>query len=256
MEMRSIGSLPASRIGLGLAALGRPGYINLGHSADLASTEVRAMESRTHEVLDLARSAGITYYDCARSYGRSEEFLASWLEARGIAPGSVSVGSKWGYVYTAGWKATAEVHEVKDHSRANLDRQLAESRELLGLPGPLPDPLGHAGKRRAGGWGGAGRPGLAPRFGRPGRPVGLGAGPGRHDPAGDRGGAGRQAVILKRAGDLNLLERSAGDALAEAHAAGLGVIVKEGLANGRLTGRNDSPDFAPARDRLGRRPGG
>ena len=35
----------------------------------------------------------------------------------------------------------------------------------------------------------------------------------------------------------NLLERSAGRALAEAHAAGLGVIVKEVLGNGRLTPR-------------------
>jgi aryl-alcohol dehydrogenase-like predicted oxidoreductase len=33
----------------------------------------------------------------------------------------------------------------------------------------------------------------------------------------------------------NLLEPSAGDALAEAHDAGVGVIVKEALANGRLT---------------------
>jgi hypothetical protein len=37
----------------------------------------------------------------------------------------------------------------------------------------------------------------------------------------------------------NLLEPSAGPALAEAHAAGLGVIVKEALANGRLTTRSD-----------------
>jgi aryl-alcohol dehydrogenase-like predicted oxidoreductase len=35
----------------------------------------------------------------------------------------------------------------------------------------------------------------------------------------------------------NLLERSPGPALAEAHDAGLGVIVKEALANGRLTAR-------------------
>jgi aryl-alcohol dehydrogenase-like predicted oxidoreductase len=45
----------------------------------------------------------------------------------------------------------------------------------------------------------------------------------------------------------NLLERSAGPALAEAHAAGLGVVVKEALANGRLTARNEEPDFAPRR---------
>ena len=45
----------------------------------------------------------------------------------------------------------------------------------------------------------------------------------------------------------NLLEPSAGPALAEAHAAGMGVIVKEALANGRLTARNDDPAFAARR---------
>ncbi|HZC34017.1 MAG TPA: hypothetical protein VE242_00300, partial [Chthoniobacterales bacterium] len=33
--------------------------------------------------------------------------------------------------------------------------------------------------------------------------------------------------------------------LSEAHAAGMGIIVKEALANGRLTDRNTDPDFAP-----------
>jgi aryl-alcohol dehydrogenase-like predicted oxidoreductase len=37
----------------------------------------------------------------------------------------------------------------------------------------------------------------------------------------------------------NLLERAAGSALAEAHEAGYGVIVKEALANGRLTSRGE-----------------
>ena len=41
----------------------------------------------------------------------------------------------------------------------------------------------------------------------------------------------------------NLLEQSAGAALSEAHEAGLGVIIKEGLANGRLTSRNQEPQF-------------
>jgi aryl-alcohol dehydrogenase-like predicted oxidoreductase len=45
----------------------------------------------------------------------------------------------------------------------------------------------------------------------------------------------------------NLLEPSAGPALAQAHAEGLGVIVKEALANGRLTSRNDEPAFAGRR---------
>ena len=48
----------------------------------------------------------------------------------------------------------------------------------------------------------------------------------------------------------NLLESSAGPALEEAKAAGLGVIVKEALANGRLTARNAEPAFAVRRRRL------
>ena len=45
----------------------------------------------------------------------------------------------------------------------------------------------------------------------------------------------------------NPLEPSAGPALAEANQAGLGVIVKEALANGRLTERNTDPAFAAKR---------
>ena len=45
----------------------------------------------------------------------------------------------------------------------------------------------------------------------------------------------------------NLLERSAGETLAAAHAAGMGVIVKEAVANGRLTPRNRRPGFAKQR---------
>jgi aryl-alcohol dehydrogenase-like predicted oxidoreductase len=43
----------------------------------------------------------------------------------------------------------------------------------------------------------------------------------------------------------NLLEKSAGRALARARDKGIGVIVKEALANGRLTDRNREPAFAP-----------
>src|SRR5205085_12357809 len=48
----------------------------------------------------------------------------------------------------------------------------------------------------------------------------------------------------------NLLEPSAGPALEQAHSAGVGIIVKEALANGRLTERNDDPAFAAQRRRL------
>jgi aryl-alcohol dehydrogenase-like predicted oxidoreductase len=70
----------------------------------------------------------------------------------------------------------------------------------------------------------------------------------------------RQAETIERAVEVglfdtvqatwNLLERSAGDALARAHGAGMGVIVKEALANGRLAGRDtDERLLAAARER-------
>jgi aryl-alcohol dehydrogenase-like predicted oxidoreductase len=126
-------SLAVSRIGLGLAALGRPGYISLGHAADLAGeTDVEAMRAHAHVVLDAGLGAGVRYFDAARSYGLAEEFLGSWLSARGIGRGELTVGSKWGYTYTAGWRVDAEVNEVKDLSIETLRRQEGESRVLLG----------------------------------------------------------------------------------------------------------------------------
>src|SRR5262249_3601258 len=117
----------------GLAALGRPGYINLGHAGDLGrSYDPAAMEAGARAVLDLAWQAGVRYLDAARSYGEAERFLAGWLSSRGVPPGTAFVASKWGYTYTAGWRVDAERHEVKDHSLAALVRQAAETRALLG----------------------------------------------------------------------------------------------------------------------------
>ncbi|MEZ4683826.1 MAG: aldo/keto reductase [Caldilineaceae bacterium] len=48
----------------------------------------------------------------------------------------------------------------------------------------------------------------------------------------------------------NLLECAVRDALRQAHEVGVGVIVKEALANGRLTSRNQDPTFAPALAKL------
>ena len=103
--MRVLGrtGLLVNPIGLGLAALGRPAYITSGRAHDLGQDRsVDALRHRTHEVLDAAYAAGVHYFDVARSYGRAEEFLASWFAERGIRPGVVSVGSKWGYEYTGG----------------------------------------------------------------------------------------------------------------------------------------------------------
>ena len=144
--------LVVSRMGLGLAALGRPGYINLGHRADLGrDIEPASMEAVAYAVLDAAWKAGVRYFDAARSYGMAESFLANWLASRQVAAGALTVGSKWGYTYTAGWKVDAKVHEEKDLSLKTLARQAAESRQILGArPQSIPDTFGHAGERRAG----------------------------------------------------------------------------------------------------------
>ena len=65
-----------TQIGLGLAALGRPGYINLGHAADLNNSyDIKKMKRHCHQVLDYAWQLGVRYFDAARSYGMAEEFL-------------------------------------------------------------------------------------------------------------------------------------------------------------------------------------
>ena len=72
----------ASRLGLGLAAIGRPAYITEGRANDLgegADRSVDAMRARAHKLLDAAWWLGIRYIDAARSYGLAEQFLGSWL---------------------------------------------------------------------------------------------------------------------------------------------------------------------------------
>ncbi len=253
MKLYELGNtgLTVTRLGLGMAALGRPGYINLGHAADLNyNYEVEAMESHAHTVLDAAWQAGIRYFDAARSYGRSEQFLSTWLTTRKITPEQVTVGSKWGYTYTANWQVEAEQHEVKEHTLPVLQRQIAESRAYLGPylklyqihsatleSGVLENKEVIAE--------------LARLKVEEGLRIGL-----------SLSGAA-QAETLRRAlgvrlfngrplfdavqATWNLLEPSAGEALAEAHAEGLGIIVKEALANGRLTSRNPAPEIAPLR---------
>jgi aryl-alcohol dehydrogenase-like predicted oxidoreductase len=251
MQRRPLGTsnLLVTPIGLGLAALGRPGYINLGHAADLEHNyAVTTMAARTRAVCDAAWEAGVRYFDAARSYGRAEAFLGGWLRARSHDPATLAVGSKWGYTYTADWRTDASVHEVKEHSLAVLQRQWAESRHEL-------DPyLGlyqiHSATLESGVLERHEVLDELARLRAQGILVGLSvSGP-------------RQAAVIRRALSVevagqplfasvqatwNLLEPSAGLALAEAHAAGLGVIVKEALANGRLTARNDAPTFATQR---------
>jgi aryl-alcohol dehydrogenase-like predicted oxidoreductase len=218
------------RLALGLAALGRPAYINLGRGELPADRTVEAMRAATWEVLDQAYVAGVRWVDVARSYGRAEEFLAGWLAAR--SPAGLTVSSKWGYAYVGDWRLDAPVHEVKEHSLARFTAQWAQTSALLGdvlslyqvhsltADSPLFDDLPLQDALAA-------------------LPVRVGfstSGPHQAD-------AVRRGLDLERHGERvftavqstwNMLETSVGPALAEAHAAGAHVLVKEALANGRL----------------------
>jgi aryl-alcohol dehydrogenase-like predicted oxidoreductase len=233
-------------IGLGLAALGRPAYIDLGRDDDLGSDRsVEVMEARCHAMLDAAYAAGIRYVDAARSYGRAEAFLGSWLRGRGSAVGDVTVGSKWGYTYVGEWRLDAAVHEVKDHSLDALRRQSAETRAELG------DRLAlyqvHSATLESGVLDDAAVLAELERLRADGLAIGMSvSGPGQADTirrALELGGPFRTVQAT-----WNPLEPSAGSALAEAKEAGWGVLVKEALANGRLT----SHGRGAARDRLER----
>jgi len=249
MQRRPLGStgLLVTPLGLGLAALGRPGYINLGHADDLNDTSVAAMEAHAHVMLDEAWRVGIRYFDAARSYGKAEVFLGSWLNSREIDPNDVTVGSKWGYTYTADWQVNlpeGRKHEIKEHSLEVLERQLGESR--FNLNGYLDLYQIHSATLESGVL--DNQPVLA-ELARL-RDAGLAVG---FTVSGEN-----QAETIWRALDIsfgarllfgtvqatwNLLETSATRALQAAHQAGLGVIIKEALANGRLTPRNQSSDF-------------
>jgi aryl-alcohol dehydrogenase-like predicted oxidoreductase len=240
-----------SRIGLGLAALGRPAYITSGRDDDLPDRSVAGLRARTVAMLDAAYAAGIRYFDAARSYGRAEEFLGGWLADR-QHPDAVA-GSKWGYRYTGGWMLDARQQEVKEHSLAMFTTQLAETRAWLGdrlalyqvhsltaESGLLDDPglLAALAALRA-----------------EGVLIGLStSGPGQADTL-------RRAVATTVDGQplftvaqvtWNLLEPSVGPAAAEAAAAGWTILVKEAVANGRLSPGGDPADRPAALTGLAR----
>lgn len=230
----------ARRIGLGLAAVARPAYITAGRADDLGGERgVEDLRRRSAAVLDAAYGCGMRYLDVARSYGRAEQFLASWL-ADHPEVGDVEVGSKWGYRYVGDWQVDAEVHEVKDHSLAAFTEQVARTRDVLGDrldvyhvhsatldTGVLDDADLHAALARL-------------------RDGGVRVGVSTSGP--QQGETVRRALDVVVGGEplftsvqttWNPLEPSAGPALAEAADGGARVIVKEVVANGRLAPGGD-----------------
>ncbi len=138
------------------------------------------------------------------------------------------MSSKWGYVYTADWEIAADPPEVKHHDVETFKRQLEETRSNLGdwldlyqIHSATPDS------------GVLENDAVLSAMQEAGVPLGVSV------------SGTSQAETIDRAASLgifsavqatwNLHERAAGDALARS---GLKVIVKEGLANGRLAARD------------------
>ena len=241
-------SLP--RMGLGMAALGRPGYINLDRSAIFGdkNRSVQAMQEQANRVMDRLftlqghQGPSAPWLDCARSYGLSEEFVGKYLRSNQVNRDSVFVSSKWGYTYVADWKVQLNdrdaKHEVKDHSTQNFLKQLKETESHLGEyinlyqihsatfdSGILTDSRAHQALsecRRDKGWA-----------------LGLSvSGP-------DQDEIIRAAMKIPVLDDdsrlfdsvqctYNVLEQRPAAALQEASDAGMDIIIKEGLANGRI----------------------
>ncbi len=245
MHLTQFGNSPfkVSKMGLGLAALGRPGYINFGHGEDLQGDyDVASMEQRTFSMLDRAYEQGIRYFDVARSYGRAEAFLSAWLGTKQAS--DLVVGSKWGYYYTADWKVNAEKHEIKEHTIEQLNKQWPLSKELLSPQ--LKIYHIHSATFESGVLKNSQVLARLEELQAEGVIIGLSlSGP-------------QQAQVLDMAlkivvserplfgsvqATYNVLERSVEKALQRAADQGLGVIIKEAVANGRLTTRNSVAPF-------------
>jgi aryl-alcohol dehydrogenase-like predicted oxidoreductase len=214
--------------------------MTIGRGEDLGSNRSTfAMMCRCHAVLDAADDAGIRYVDVARSYGLGEHFLNRWCETRRISPDRITIGSKWGYTYTGQWLVDATVHEVKALTIDTLQRQITESAAILGRRLSLYQI--HSATLESGVLEDVRVLSELVRLRSQGLRIGLTVtGPRQSDVI-------RRALTVRVDGrplfqtvqaTWNLLEPSAAAALAEARAEGWGVIVKEVLANGRLTTRH------------------
>ncbi|GAB5564164.1 MAG: aldo/keto reductase [Winogradskyella sp.] len=118
-----------TRIGLGMAALGRPDYINLRTHKNIDKS-IKAFRSNAFQVIDKAYALGIRDFDVAPSYGLGEEFLLDWHKTKQFK--DVAFSTKFGYTYMADWEIGFNgKHEVKEHSLSKLNEQWDISRAFL-----------------------------------------------------------------------------------------------------------------------------
>jgi aryl-alcohol dehydrogenase-like predicted oxidoreductase len=257
------------RIGLGMAALGRPGYITLNRTSVLGSERgVQDMKAQAFAVLDklFETAQPPVWIDCARSYGLSEVFVGDYIKARGIASSNVYLSSKWGYTYVADWNVSLEPgapHEVKDHSVENFVKQCQETIDNLGNSidlyqihsatlesGVLSDERVHAAlaaAREKYGWkiglsvSGVHQDEIIRTAMRILVPATSNSESTQDDTCTDTSQEKQQQQQRQQTRlfdsvqcTFNLLEQGPMQALKEAHDAGMDIIIKEGLANGRI----------------------
>lgn len=115
-------------LGLGMAAIGRPHYINV-RTNTVAKSNVSELKTEGFKVLDEAYKLGVRYFDTAPGYGLAEKLLIEWLANK--SDKTIEVATKWGYTYVANFDANAPVHELKEHSLFKLKEQWQESKKLL-----------------------------------------------------------------------------------------------------------------------------
>ncbi|WP_225034921.1 aldo/keto reductase [Winogradskyella sp. SM1960] len=121
--------MSTTKIGLGLAALGRPDYINIRSKNDIDKS-VAAFKMNATQVLDDSYQMGIRDFDVAPSYGLGEQFLLDWNTSRNHK--DVSLSTKFGYTYVANWEVGfSGKHEIKEHSIEKLNEQWGVSKGLL-----------------------------------------------------------------------------------------------------------------------------
>lgn len=221
MQMRRIGSLEASAVGLGCN--------NFGSRID---------EARTREVIDAALDAGINFLDTADIYGgtRSETFIGRILEGR---RDHVVIATKFGMTREPHVPGGASPAYVRSAVEASLSRLRTDRIDLYQLHEPRPEtPI-------------ADTLGALDELVREGKVREIGCSNFTADQLREAGDAAPGARFVSVQNELNLLDRAdVDDGLAEAAREGLAYLPYFPLASGRLTGKYRRGASVPEGSRL------
>jgi aryl-alcohol dehydrogenase-like predicted oxidoreductase len=221
MEMRRIGSLDVSIIGLGCN--------NFGGRID---------EERTRAVLEAALDAGINFLDTADIYGgtRSETFIGRFLEGR---RDDVVVATKFGMTREPHVPGGASPAYVRSAVEESLSRLRTDRIDLYQLHEPRPEtPI-------------ADTLGVLDELVREGKVREIGCSNFTAAQLREARDAAPGARFVSVQNELNLLDRvDVDDGLAEAARQGLAYLPYFPLASGRLTGKYRRGASAPEGSRL------